>query len=145
MRRGWILPGAFAAVLGAALASRGSVAQTAPAPSHVAPGAGIPGPLARVTWSNQVVRLLQKSCQNCHHDGGIAPFPLVQYQDAWEHRTQIQIVTSSGRMPPWKADAACSSFEGNPSLSDSELKTIDRWIASGSPEGDPRDLPPPMV
>jgi len=91
------------------------------------------------------VRLLQKSCQNCHHDGGIAPFPLVQYQDAWEHRTQIQIVTSSGRMPPWKADAACSSFEGNPSLSDSELKTIDRWIASGSPEGDPRDLPPPMV
>src|SRR6266849_3772858 len=95
MRRGWILPGAFAAVLGAALASRGSVAQTAPAPSHVAPGAGIPGPLARVTWSNQVVRLLQKSCQNCHHDGGIAPFPLVQYQDAWEHRTQIQIVTSS--------------------------------------------------
>ena len=29
------------------------------------------------TFSNEVVRIFQRSCQSCHHDGDIAPFPLV--------------------------------------------------------------------
>jgi mono/diheme cytochrome c family protein len=138
--KSWALAGAFGAVLASDLS-----AQPVPAPSHVAPAAGLAGPLARVTFGNQVVRLFQKSCQSCHHDGGIAPFPLVTYPDAFDHRAQIQIVTSSRRMPPWKPDGACSSFEGNPSLSEAELRTIDRWVAAGAPEGDPRDLPPPLA
>ncbi len=29
-----------------------------------------------VTFSEQIVRILQENCQTCHHPGGIAPFPL---------------------------------------------------------------------
>ena len=135
---------ALAAALGVALASELS-AQPAAAPSRAAPAAGLAAPLARVTFNGQIVRLLQRSCQGCHHDGGVAPFPLMTYRDAFDHRAQIQTVTSTRRMPPWKADSSCSSFEGNSFLSDGELKMVERWVAAGAPEGDAHDLPPPLV
>ncbi|HEX5856085.1 MAG TPA: peroxiredoxin, partial [Thermoanaerobaculia bacterium] len=89
---------------------------------------------------------LQKNCQTCHHAGGIAPFALVTYQDAWEHRVQMQIVTSERRMPPWKPDAACgAAFNGDPRLSDAEVGLFQQWLRLGAPEGDARRAPPPLV
>lgn len=99
----------------------------------------------RITFSDQVVRLLQTHCQNCHHDGGIAPFPLVTYDDAYAHRIQIQIVTTTRRMPPWKADGSCSGFAGDPTLPDADVKTFDLWVQTGAPEGNRALLPPTLA
>lgn len=102
-------------------------------------------PSQRDTFSKDVVRILQAHCQSCHHEGDIAPFPLVTYQDAYEHRSAMQYMTAQRLMPPWHVDSSCSDFQGNPSLTDDEIRAIDRWVKAGGPEGDPRDLPPPLV
>ena len=36
----------------------------------------------QVTYSNQVARMMQDKCQNCHHAGTSAPFALASYDDA---------------------------------------------------------------
>jgi hypothetical protein len=35
-----------------------------------------------VTFSKDVAPILQRSCQNCHNDQGLAPMALVTYKDA---------------------------------------------------------------
>jgi len=44
-------------------------------------------------------------------------------------------------MPPWKPDAGKGEFRDERRLSAMELEKLQRWIADGAPEGDPRDLP----
>ena len=38
-------------------------------------------PEREVTFSNEVVRILQENCQVCHQPGGIGPMSLMTYQD----------------------------------------------------------------
>ncbi len=95
-----------------------------------------------VTFSRDIAPLLQDHCQKCHHAGGIAPFPLVTYADAFAHRGQMRRVTGKREMPPWHAARDCSRFVGDPSLEKQQVETIARWIDSGAREGDAKDLPP---
>ena len=48
-------------------------------------------------------------------------------------------------MPPWKSEPGYGEFVGHVHLTDAEVDRIERWVAAGAPEGDPRDLPPPPV
>ena len=98
-----------------------------------------------VTFNNQVVRILQARCQTCHRPGGIAPFSLVSYGDAFVNRVNIVLQTSQRRMPPWHVNAACAAYEDDPSLTQAEIDTFARWVSAGAPQGDPRDLPEPRV
>src|SRR5262245_20993649 len=97
-----------------------------------------------VTFNKQVVRILQQHCQACHHDGYIAPFSLVTYDQARLFADAIQEATESRQMPPWKASPQCSAFDGDRRLSDEGIETIAHWVEEGKPEGDPADLPPPL-
>jgi hypothetical protein len=98
-----------------------------------------------VTFNNQVVRILQSRCQTCHHTGGIAPFPLVTYEDAHANRVNIVVQTSQRRMPPWHVDSSCAAYEDDPSLTTQEIETFARWVSAGAPRGDAADLPPPLT
>jgi hypothetical protein len=98
-----------------------------------------------VTFNKQVVRILQSNCQKCHHAGGIAPFPLTSYADAYSKRVQISLAVSDRVMPPWHAAAGCAQYKNDPSLSAQDIATLRGWVDSGAPEGDPRDLPPPLT
>jgi copper type II ascorbate-dependent monooxygenase-like protein len=100
------------------------------------------GEEAAVTFSNQVVRILQDHCQTCHRPGGIAPFALVSYGDAYENREKIVEQTSQRLMPPWHVDGSCAAYEDDPSLTPAEIETLSRWVEAGAPQGNPRDLPP---
>ena len=100
---------------------------------------------SKVTFNREVVRILQNNCQKCHHEGDIAPFPLMTYQDAYGHRYQILTQTSSRRMPPWHVSSACAAYEDDPSLTRSDIKTFSDWVAQGALEGDPADLPAPLT
>jgi hypothetical protein len=103
-----------------------------------------------VTWARDIVRILDARCISCHHDGGVAPFPLVDYDDVERRGAMIARVVEAGTMPPWFAakekDAqrphtAPSRFANDASLADWEKDAIRAWVAAGKPRGDDADLP----
>jgi len=106
---------------------------------------------ADVTFSKEVVRALQEHCQACHREGGIGPFSLVTFNDAFTHARSIKSAILSGLMPDGasvRLDTGCTrpdTFEGRRRLTPDEIDTIVGWVDSGAPEGDPADLPTPLT
>ena len=103
-------------------------------------------PLAdsKVTFSNQISRLLQKRCVSCHRDGEIAPFTLIDYDEVVGWAEMIAEVVQDQRMPPWHATQDHLKFINDRTMSDEEKQLIYSWVANGAPEGDPSMLPPPL-
>ncbi len=95
-----------------------------------------------VTWSNQISRIAQAHCVECHRPGEIGPFPLLTYEDAQGWGDMIAEVVSDRRMPPWHADPAHGKFSNDRSLSTEDRDLILVWVQNGCPEGDRAQLPP---
>lgn len=98
-------------------------------------------PNARVTYSNQVARVMQKHCVECHRPGQIAPFSLTNYEEAVGWSEMIEEVVREQRMPPWSADPAVGHWRNDRRLNESEKQDIVDWVAAGAPEGDRAELP----
>ena len=94
-----------------------------------------------VTYSNQIARLFQDHCIECHRDGQIAPFALTDYSEAAGWGDMIEEVIRDQRMPPWHANPAYGHFSNENRLSDAEKQLVYTWVENGCPEGDPNDLP----
>jgi peroxiredoxin len=101
-------------------------------------------PTGDVTYSNQIARIFQRRCVECHHDNQVAPFALTTFEESVGWADMIHEVVESRRMPPWLADPKHHEFNNNPSLSEEEKQLIFTWIDNGCPEGDPKDLPKPI-
>ena len=77
---------------------------------------------AHVTFSRDIAPILQRSCQNCHRAGGVAPMPLQTYQQVRRYARRIkektQIRDRMGAMPPWyvEKDIGIQNFKYDPSL-----------------------------
>ncbi|MBK8315822.1 MAG: hypothetical protein IPL01_18150 [Acidobacteria bacterium] len=99
---------------------------------------------ATPTFNKEVVRILQKNCQTCHHPGDIAPFSMMSYKETrpWAKSIREQVLLR--KMPPWKPIQGCGDFRDVRALSDADIQTLVAWADGGSPEGSPADLPPPM-
>lgn len=100
-------------------------------------------PQSPVTYSQQISRIMQQHCVDCHRPGEIGPFPLLTYDDVSGWGDMIAEVIRDQRMPPWHADPAVGHFSNDRSLSLEEKEQIYQWVAAGAPEGDPADLPAP--
>jgi peroxiredoxin len=100
-------------------------------------------PSAEVTYSNQIARVFQQHCVECHRPGRIGPFSLTNYDDAAGWGEMIGEVVDQGRMPPWHAAGKHGKFQNDLRLSDKDKKLIATWVAAGCPEGDPAQLPKP--
>ncbi|MCA9015483.1 MAG: redoxin domain-containing protein [Planctomycetaceae bacterium] len=98
-----------------------------------------------VTYSNQISRLFQKHCVECHRKGEIAPFELTEYQEVAGWAETIAEVVRDHRMPPWHANPAHGKFSNDRSLTKEEKELIYQWVENGAPEGDPKDLPAPQT
>ena len=96
----------------------------------------------RVTFSDQIVRIFQQNCQTCHHAGGIAPFSLMTYQEAYPFRYAVADATRARKMPPWKPAPGFGEFQHVRRLADADIDSIARWVEAGAPEGDRAKLPP---
>ena len=98
------------------------------------------------TFSNEVVRILQQNCQQCHQPGGIAPMPLETYEQARPWAARIKTNVSRRVMPPWHLDPTIGiqEFKNDFSLSDEGIQTLVAWVDAGAPEGDPANLPAPV-
>jgi hypothetical protein len=100
---------------------------------------------ARPTFTKDVAPILQRSCQDCHRPGAIAPMSLLTYDDARPWARSIKAKVVAREMPPWHIDrnVGIKKFKNDPSLTDAEIATIARWVDDGAPMGNPADMPPP--
>jgi hypothetical protein len=95
------------------------------------------------TYHRDVVRILQKHCQDCHRPGQVAPFSLLSYDQARKRSSDIVNVTRDGLMPPWHASTSEGGpFVGARVLSEAEKNALAAWAEARCPEGDPGDEPP---
>jgi peroxiredoxin len=98
-----------------------------------------------ITYSNQVSRVLQKHCVECHRPGDIAPFSLTDYDEVVGWADTIAEVIQLQRMPPWHANPEHGRFLNQRLMTDEEKKLVYDWVSAGAPEGDRADLPPPRT
>ena len=123
-----LIAAALLAVAGAALAQTPEAAETEP------------------TFTRDVLPILQRACQQCHRPGAVAPMSLLTYEQVRPWARAIRERTAQREMPPWfiERNVGVRAFKEDPSLSDAEIDTIGRWVAAGSPRGNPADAPPPL-
>ena len=97
------------------------------------------------TFSKDVAPILQEKCQDCHQPNSIAPMSLITFQEVRPWARAIRERVSTRQMPPWHIDKSVGvqKFKNDMSLSDDQIDTIVRWIDSGAPQGDPKDMPAP--
>jgi len=101
-------------------------------------------PAQTVTFNKQIAPIIYNNCSSCHRPGEAAPFSLLSYQDVAPKARMIAAVTSSHRMPPWKAEPASYSYRDERRLTDAQIQLIQAWVKQGMPEGKPEDrLAPP--
>jgi len=101
-------------------------------------------PAAAPTYSRDVAPIVQRNCQVCHRPGEAGPFPMLNYKQVRPWAQAMKVAVESGKMPPWFADPRYGSFSNAMSLSAAEKETLEKWADAGAPEGDPKDLPPPV-
>ncbi|MBX9655227.1 redoxin domain-containing protein [bacterium] len=94
-----------------------------------------------VTYSDQVARILQKRCVECHRAGEIAPFALTEYSEVAGWADTIVEVIKDQRMPPWHANPEFGHFRNDRTMPEEEKEIIYEWVKAGAPEGDSKKLP----
>ncbi len=98
-----------------------------------------------VTYSNQIARIVQSRCVECHRAGQIAPFTLTSFKDVSAWAENMMEVIDNQRMPPWNADPKYGEFSNDSRVPAAEKQLIAEWIDNGCPEGDRSQLPPPVT
>jgi len=97
-----------------------------------------------VTYGNQISRLLQKHCVECHREGQIAPFALTEYEEVAGWAEMMAEVVRQQRMPPWHADPSYGTFANDRSMTSEEKELLYEWVANGAPAGDLSNVPEPI-
>jgi hypothetical protein len=101
-------------------------------------------PPSTVTFTKDVLPILQKNCQSCHRPGQVAPMSLLSYQEARPWARAIKNAVTLKKMPPWFADPDYGHFTNDRSLSEREIDTLTKWADTGAAEGDPLAAPAPI-
>lgn len=94
------------------------------------------------TWARDIAPLVYRDCAPCHHEGGPGPFPLMSYREVKRRARQIDIVTQTGFMPPWKPAPGEFRFDDVRRLGEDEIRMITDWVDAGAPRGDAAEEPP---
>ncbi len=90
------------------------------------------------TWYRDVQPIVQRKCGTCHEEGGIGPFPLKTLAD-WKAVEPLALAAiREGRMPPFPARTDCAEYAPTQQLPAEYRETIEKWVAAGEPEGDPK-------
>ena len=100
-----------------------------------------------VTFAEDVAPILYENCVRCHRSGGVA-VSLITYDEAsaWapmiKYRTELR--DKMGAMPPYylAREIGIQHMKDDERISEDEIETIAAWVAGGTPEGDPRNMPP---
>jgi hypothetical protein len=97
------------------------------------------------TFSSNIAQLFYDNCSNCHHQGGIAPFSLVNFSEITASAGVIYDAIAQKRMPPWPPNEEYKEFSHSRALNETDKNAILDWLTNGMPEGDPSATPAPPV
>jgi hypothetical protein len=98
-------------------------------------------PEPKTTFAEHVAPIIYRRCTPCHRAGEVAPFTLTSFQDAKKRAATIAEVTGKRQMPPWRAVSGYNEFHDENRLSDSELRTLQKWVSDGVLRGDAKKEP----
>ena len=111
---------------------------------------GQAGAEERVTFTKDVLPILQNNCVNCHRANGsnltgmIAPMSLTNYAEVRPWSKAIRKAVADRVMPPWHAsDATHGVFKNERTLTQEQIDTIVQWVDTGAVRGNPADAPEP--
>ncbi|HYV05616.1 MAG TPA: hypothetical protein VFB82_13570 [Blastocatellia bacterium] len=96
---------------------------------------------AAATFTKDIAPILQKRCEECHHQGGIAPMALVTYEDARPWARSIKEKVIKREMPPFHAAGQVGRYVNDPRLTDVEIALVTKWVDAGAPKGSAKDMP----
>jgi hypothetical protein len=96
----------------------------------------------KLTWSQEISRIVYKRCIECHREGGASPMSLVTYEEARPWAKAIKEEVLNRTMPPWGAVKGFGEFQNDPSLTQDEINRIAEWVEGGAPQGDVAYMPP---
>ncbi len=99
-------------------------------------------PASNITYANQISRILQHHCSECHRAGQIGPMELTQYEEVAGWANMIVEVIDDHRMPPWHADPNYGEFINERRITTAERQMVRDWVAAGMPKGDLSELIP---
>ena len=95
----------------------------------------------KLTWSQEISRIVYKRCSGCHREGGSA-MSLTTYEAARPWAKAIKEEVLNRRMPPWGAVKGFGDFRDDAGLTQDEMTRLAEWVEGGAPEGEPVYLPP---
>lgn len=96
------------------------------------------------TWTDQISCIIYSHCTPCHNPNSIAPFSLMNYEEAYDLRYSIQAAVVNKQMPPFPANSDYQHYAHDISLSAIEIDHIAAWVNADAPLGDSAsELPPP--
>jgi hypothetical protein len=96
------------------------------------------------TFTKDVLPILQRECQTCHRPGEAGPFSMLTYESTRPWAAAMKEAVKTHKMPPWFADPGYGKFTNGRVLTEDEIKIISDWSDAKGPEGDPKDMPPPI-
>lgn len=99
---------------------------------------------AAPTYYEHAKPILDARCAGCHVEGGLAPFALTTYDEAYRYRFDVEAAVASGHMPPWQPSDCCRPYRWTRSLPPLEKETLLAWTQAGAPPGDPADEGAPI-
>ena len=104
-------------------------------------------PRQEVYYHRDVAPILQRNCQTCHRSGGVGPFKLASYEDAYYNAERIAEVVGERQMPPWHGllNPDFGTLLNDKRLSEAEINVLLGWVEQGAREGDRQDAPRPMT
>jgi tetratricopeptide (TPR) repeat protein len=87
------------------------------------------------TFAAHVAPILHTRCAQCHRPDGVAPFPLLTWDDARAHAPLIAAAVRERRMPPWLPEPGDFAFADDRRLSEREIDILTRWAEQGAVAG----------
>jgi hypothetical protein len=108
-----------------------------------APAGAADGVPANPTFTKDIAPIFQEKCEACHRPDSIAPMSLVTFEESRPWARSIKDRVATRQMPPWHIDrtVGIQDFKNDRSLSDDQIATIVKWVDSGAPKGDAKDMP----
>lgn len=97
-----------------------------------------------LTYAQEISRILQKHCVECHREGEIGPFALTDYDEVVGWGEMMLEVIDNQRMPPWHANPAHGKFKNARRMPDEDIAVLREWVQGGMPFGEESHLPPPI-
>lgn len=99
----------------------------------------------KFTYHRDVRPIVEAKCAVCHEEGGIAPFPLGDYQSVKAVAAAALFSLHNRTMPPWPPTEGYTPFVQSQGLTREQNYIISDWLAGDMEVGNPSDYVAPAL